>query len=139
MSAHVNDRGPAAVRLADSDELVPPRGHYSHVAIHGDTAHVSGQLPLDRDGVPLTDVGFEAQARTALHNLDRCLAVAGTSRDHLVSVTVYITDIDLWPRFDEVYSAWIGRHRPARAVAGVSSLHYGAAVEVQAVAVIPAP
>lgn len=127
------------VRLADSAELVAPRGHYSHVAIHGDTVHVSGQLPLDRDGTPLTGAGFEEQVRAALHNLDRCLAVAGTDRGRLVSVTVYIVDMGLWPRFDAVYAAWIGDHRPARAVAGVSGLHYGAAVEVQAVAALPGP
>ncbi len=135
----MNDTGSTradGIRLVDSVELVAPRGHYSHVAIHGDTAYISGQLALDRDGNPLTDADFGLQARTALENLDRCLAAAGTHRDHLLTVTVYIGDIAWWPEFDEVYANWIGPHRPARAVAPVSMLHYGLAVEVQAIAAI---
>jgi enamine deaminase RidA (YjgF/YER057c/UK114 family) len=128
---------PVGVRVVDSGELVVPKGHYSHVAIHGDTAYVSGQLPLDLDGRPLADADFAVQVRTTLANLDSCLAAAGTDRSRLLSVTVYISDIGLWPEFDGIYASWIGTHRPARAVAAVSVLHYGAAVEVQAVAAIP--
>ncbi|ECE6505458.1 RidA family protein, partial [Salmonella enterica subsp. salamae] len=39
-----------------------------------------------------------------------------------------------WPVFNKVYAEWIGEFRPSRAVAGVSELHYGAAVEVEAIA-----
>lgn len=71
-----------------------------------------------------------------LSNLDACLATAGTSRDKLISVTVYVTDIGDWPAFDQVYKEWLGASRPARAVAGARELHYGSAVEVHAVAAL---
>jgi 2-iminobutanoate/2-iminopropanoate deaminase len=125
-----------SVYLCNSPNLIKPLGHYTHVAIHGGLAYVSGQLPLDRHGAPLTDQPFAVQARQVLHNLDQCLTTAGTDRSHLLSVTVYVTDIGQWPDFDTVYADWIGEHRPARAVAGVSALHYGSAVELQAVATL---
>ena len=49
---------------------------------------------------------------------------------------MYVTDIRQWPVFDAAYAEWIGGHRPSRAVASVTDLHYGAAIEVQAVAAV---
>jgi enamine deaminase RidA (YjgF/YER057c/UK114 family) len=42
--------------------------------------------------------------------------------------------VDNRHEFDEIYSAWIGSHRPARTVAGLKQLHYGAAAEIEAIA-----
>lgn len=124
------------MHLRNSPDLIQPLGHYSHVAIHGGLVYVSGQLPVDRHGTALSDQAFDVQARQVLHNLDRCLITADTDRSRLVSVTVYVTDVGQWPTFDAIYADWIGQHRPARAVTGASRLHYGAAVEVQAVAAL---
>jgi enamine deaminase RidA (YjgF/YER057c/UK114 family) len=41
-----------------------------------------------------------------------------------------------WKDFDLVYREWIGDHRPSRAVVGASELHFGALIEVEAMAVI---
>ena len=125
------------MHLHNSPGLVEPLGHYSHVAIHRDLAYLSGQLPIDQHGTPLTDQPFDTQARQVLQNLDHCLTTAGTHRSNLISVTVYIAGIDQWPAFDAIYADWLGEHRPARAVTGVTELHYGAAVEVQAIAAVP--
>jgi reactive intermediate/imine deaminase len=130
------DRDARVIELRDSPDLIKPLGHYSHLAIHGGLAYISGQLPLDDEGTPLADQPFEAQARQVLRNLDRSLAAAGTDRTRLVSVTVYVTDVAQWPAFDAIYAQWVGAHRPARAVAGASDLHYGSAVEVQAIAAL---
>ncbi|AKS30940.1 RidA family protein [Mycolicibacterium goodii] len=118
----------------DSPDLVAPLGHYSYTTVHNGTVHVSGLLPLDAQGRPLAAEGFAAQARQVLHNLDRCLDAAGTTRQRLVSVTAYVTDLDQWGAFDAEYAAWIGDHRPARAVVGVARLHYDCQLEIQAVA-----
>lgn len=124
------------IDLRDSTGLVPPRGHYSHVAVHAGIAYISGQLPLDASGTPLAEQPFDVQVAQVLDNLDHCLHTAGSSRGQLLSVTVYVTDIAQWPAFDAAYAQWVGAHRPARAVACVADLHYGAALEVMAVAAV---
>src|SRR5688500_7788218 len=86
--------GSSAIRLTNSTAMIAPLGHYSHVAVHNGVAYISGQLPLDADGVPAIDESFETQAWMVLRNLDNCLAAAGTDRHHLISVTVYVIDID---------------------------------------------
>ena len=126
----------AGIDLRDSPGLIAPRGHYSHVAVHDRIAYISGQLPLDVTGTPLADRPFDVQVQQVLDNLDDCLTTAGSSRHQLLSVTVYVTDIAQWPAFDAAYARWLGAHRPSRAVACVADLHYGAAIEIQAVAAV---
>jgi reactive intermediate/imine deaminase len=95
---------------------------------------ISGQLPINSEGQALADQSFEEQTRQVLTNLEHCLAQAGVDKYSLVQVRVYVTDIYQWPAFNRIYEQWLGDHRPARAVAGVAQLHFGSAVEVEAMA-----
>ncbi|WP_370606208.1 RidA family protein [Citrobacter werkmanii] len=125
------------ITLNASPGSFPPAGHYSHSTTAGGFVFISGQLPVTQDGEKKNDASFEEQTRFALQNVDACLAGAGVSRQHLVSVRVYVTDINQWPTFNRIYGEWIGDFRPARAVAGVAELHYGFAVEIEAMALAP--
>lgn len=122
------------ITLRNIEQVPAPLGHYSHTTTAGGFVFISGQLPVAADGSPRCDAPFEEQARLVLQNIESCLGCAGVTKQHLVSVRVYITDINLWPLFNKIYAEWIGEHRPSRAVAGVSQLHYGAALEVEAMA-----
>ena len=82
----------------------------------------------------MADVAFQEQATLVLANLQACLDAVNCSKAHLVQVRVYITDMENWPLFNQIYASWIGDHRPARAVAGVAELHFGAALEIEAIA-----
>jgi 2-iminobutanoate/2-iminopropanoate deaminase len=114
-----------------------PAGHYSHVAVAQGLAFVAGQLPIRPDGTRLVGASFDDQARQVLANVDAALAAAGSSREHLAQVRVYVTDIGHWGRFNEIYAEWIGPvHRPARAVVPVPLLHHGLLIEVEAVGVV---
>jgi 2-iminobutanoate/2-iminopropanoate deaminase len=124
------------IQLINARGLVSPLGHYSHVSIGAGVAYISGQLPLTTDGTPISDRSFADQVAQTLANLGACLATIGLETRDLLQVRVYVTDVDNWREFDEIYSAWLGAHRPARAVAGVKQLHYGAAVEIEAIALL---
>jgi 2-iminobutanoate/2-iminopropanoate deaminase len=52
----------------------------------------------------------------------------------VLKVTVYVSDITLWPRVNAVYAEFFGAHRPARAVVPTRELHHGFGVEIEAVA-----
>lgn len=126
-----------AILCANSSEIAPPAGHYSHICVAGGFVHISGQLPIDAAGQPLAGRAFADQVRQVLANMDCCLAAGGIDRRRLVQVRVHVTDMAQWPEFDHLYGEWIGGHRPARAVTAVSALHYGAAVEIEALALAP--
>jgi len=121
------------VTLSDCASLAAPKGHYSHATRAGDLLFISGQLP-DHPG---KDVDFPDQVRSAMARLFAILEQAGGAPQDLARVTAYIVGVEHWPQFDAVYGAIMGEARPARAVVPVSELHYGALVEVEAVAYLP--
>ncbi|QHB56745.1 RidA family protein (plasmid) [Ralstonia solanacearum] len=125
----------SGVRYLNAPTLRAPAGHYSHAVCANGFVFVAGQIPVTPDGRKLVDAPFEEQVRQVLENLDAVLAASGTDRARLVQVRVYVTDMEThWPAFDTLYRAWIGEVRPARAVVPVPTLHYGLAVEIEAMA-----
>jgi enamine deaminase RidA (YjgF/YER057c/UK114 family) len=49
---------------------------------------------------------------------------------------IYVSDVALWGRVNEVYVRFFGDHRPARAVVPTRELHFGYQVEIEAVAAV---
>ncbi len=113
-----------------------PAGHYSPGIVHDGLVYVSGQLPLDLETrAPFAgDIG--TQTELALRNVERVLHAAGSSLDQVVQMTMYISDIELWSKVNEVYARVMGDHRPARAVIPVKELHFDTKIEIQAIAAI---
>jgi reactive intermediate/imine deaminase len=123
-----------SLKTINPESLAPPGGHYSHVAVANGMVFVAGQLPIDPAGTRLVDASFEVQAAQALANVEAALLAAGSHKESLVQVRVYVTDIDKWPAFNTLYASWLGPHRPARAVVPVPVLHYGFLIEIEATA-----
>jgi 2-iminobutanoate/2-iminopropanoate deaminase len=112
-------------------------GHYSAGVISGGHLFVSGQLPIDPQTGKIISGGIKEQAIRSLSNLESVLAQAGLSKDHVVKTTVYISDIALWPEANQAYADFFEGHKPARSIVPTGPLHYGALVEVEAVAEYP--
>ncbi len=113
-----------------------PAGHYSQAMIHNGCVYVAGQLPIV-PGQSEHRVGtIEEQTVQVFANISAILHAAGSNLSHLLQVTVYITDMELWGRFNVEYAKLMGAHRPARAVVPVNPLHYGYQIEVQAIAAL---
>jgi 2-iminobutanoate/2-iminopropanoate deaminase len=125
---------PSSVEMINCDKITRPAGHYSHAAISGGLVFVSGQLPVCGDGVRGSGGTFDEQAELAIDNLMAVLEAAGCGLRDIIRCTAYIVGIENWPRFNEVYAAKMGDHRPARSVVPVPQLHYGYLVEVEAIA-----
>lgn len=110
--------------------LPKPQGPYSVSAECCGAVFISGQLPIDPvSGLMPEDTG--AQARVCLSNLLAAADAAGVRR--LVSVTLYLTDMDDFGQVNAVYAEMIPGPYPARVCVGVSSLPRGASIEVSAV------
>jgi 2-iminobutanoate/2-iminopropanoate deaminase len=111
-----------------------PRGHYAQATKANGFVFVSGQLPLVADGSVVLPEGLDAQVRQALSNLREVLLAAGTTPGRLLSVQIYVSDIENWPRVNDLYREFIGDPAPARTVVPCAQLHYGAQVEISAIA-----
>lgn len=110
------------------------KGHYTAGIISGGMLYISGQLSIDPDTRQVPAGGIEEHAKLALQNVDRVLREAGLPRESVVLCRIYISDIDQWDAFNEVYATFFGEHKPARAVIPVGNLHFGCLVEIEAMA-----
>lgn len=116
-------------------EVMPrPAGHYSPGISANGFVFVSGQLPMEPGSRAPVPGGIVAQTEQALRNVELILEAAGSSLSQVVQMTIYISDGELWGEVNQTYARIMGEHRPARAVVPVSPLHYGALIEIQAIA-----
>jgi 2-iminobutanoate/2-iminopropanoate deaminase len=111
-------------------------GPYSQGVRTGALVFVSGQLGILPSTGRLVEGGLVAQARQALANVAAVLQAAGGGLDTVVSVDVFLTDMEQFAQFNGAYAEVMGQRRPARAVVGVASLPLGALVEIRAVALV---
>ncbi len=124
------------MKMISTSDAPAPAGHYSQAVVHGGLVFVSGQLAVDAATGRKFAGSIEQQTRIALENVAAILRAAGSDRDQVLKTTVYISDIELWGRVNEVYAEFFGGHRPARAVVPTRELHHGLLVEIEAIATV---
>ncbi len=120
-----------------TDKAPRPVGPYSQAIIAGGCfVFVSGQIPIDPETGKLVEGSFEDKARRVMENVRAIVEAAGGTMDDIVKVNVYLKDIGLFSRFNEIYSEYFKASPPARAVVEVSNLPLGVDIEVEAIAYI---
>ena len=113
-----------------------PGGHYTQAMVHGDLVYVSGQLGFPPGSSTSEVNSVEQQVRNCLDNLKAILDEAGSSMNHVIRTTVYISDVALWPEVNATYADVFGKHRPARTIVPCNTLHHGFQVEIDAMAAL---
>src|SRR3712207_94782 len=122
------------ITTVQTEDAPAPGGHYSQAVVYNGLVYVAGQLSIDpRTGEKMLGP-IEEQTERALRNVEAILKAAGSDLSRVLKTTVYVTDISLWGKVNEVYARVFGEHRPARAVIPTRDLHYGFLVEIEAVA-----
>ena len=102
----------------------------------GNTLYLSGALGNDPKTMKLVPGGIEAETKQTLENIKATLERNGSDLDHVVKCTVFMADIQEWPRMNEVYKTYFLKHFPARSAVAGSGLALGARVEIECIAVI---
>jgi 2-iminobutanoate/2-iminopropanoate deaminase len=95
-------------------EVPPPAGAYSPAVKAGPFVFVSGQVPKDPVTGALVGDDVESQTRQVIANIERALRAAGAELTDVVSVTVYLTNIDDWGKFNAVYKEIMPQPFPTR-------------------------
>ncbi len=125
---------PAIERLM-LDGQPAPVSHYCHVTKAGNLIWVSGTVGVGPDGEIPT--GVVEQFEIAIANMDACLKAVGAGAEHVVKVTVYLTNIADRARINPIRQRYFGTHRPASTLVEVSALVLPALlVEIEAQAVL---
>ena len=102
--------------------------------------YCSGQLPIDPATGAVVEGGIAAQTKRVLENLSAILAAGGTSMEHVVKVTVFLTDIRDAAEMNSVYRSYFPHHPPTRSCVEVGGLaRPEARLEIELVAIVPGP
>ena len=115
-------------------EVPAPVGAYSPAVRAGPFIFVSGQVPRDPVTGELIGNDVESQTAQVVKNLERVLKAADASLSDIVSVIVYLENIEDWGRFNVAYKALMPAPYPTRTALG-AGLH-GFIVEISAVAYV---
>jgi reactive intermediate/imine deaminase len=121
------------VRLENTPE---PKGHYSPAVVHNGLVYVSGQLPRNAETGEVETGAIEAQTELALRNVEQILLAAGSDLNHVLQMTIYVSEMELWDKVNETYARILGEHKPSRAIVPVKDLHFGTKTEIQAIAAV---
>jgi 2-iminobutanoate/2-iminopropanoate deaminase len=111
-------------------------GPYSQAIIHNGIIYVSGMGSVDPQTNEIKLGTVEDEAEMALENLRIIFEEAGSSLDKVLTVTVYLLDIEEYTRFNAVYKKYFKENRPARTCIQAGSLPFGTRVEITATACV---
>jgi len=123
-------------RTITTDRAPRAIGPYVQAVQVGEWIFVSGQIALDPETGELVPGGIEEQTERVLQNLRAILEAAGSSLEKVVKTTVYLMDLNDFPKMNEVYARYFPGEKPARATVEVSRLPRDARIEMDAIATL---
>jgi 2-iminobutanoate/2-iminopropanoate deaminase len=123
-------------RVIHTDDAPAAVGAYSQATTDGDILFTAGQLPLTVDGELLDDEPVAEQTRKCLENVAAILDSEGGSLADVLKTTVFLDDIEDFDAFNEAYSEFFDEDPPARSAVEAGAVPKGAAVEIEAVAMV---
>ena len=99
----------------------------------GNTLYISGQIARTADGKDVKD-SVGAETHQIMKNLGRILKENGYTYDDLVSVTVWLNDIEDYHQMNKAYASYFKKQFPARACTGGAQIVFDFKVEIAAIA-----
>lgn len=132
--------------VIDSQKAPEPVGAYPHARRVGDLLFLSGVGPRERGtkeipGVTLDGEGnivaydIEAQCHSVFNNVKTILEDSGATMNHLVDVTVFLTNMkDDFPTYNRLWREYFGENPPCRTTLEINCLPTPIAIELKCIA-----
>ena len=108
-------------------------GPYSQGITAGDLLFVSGQLAIDPQNGNIIDGNISQKTAKIINNIQAIAQAAGTDIDKTIKTTIYLTDLQDYPKVNEYYAKYFNAPFPARVCVEVSSLPLGENIEIDAI------
>ena len=128
-------------------ELVTPRGRFPHLRVVGNLVFVSGTSARNPDNtitgasvdaMGTVDLDIRAQTRAVIKNIERVLATVGAGVGDIVDVTTFLTTMNDFGGYNEVWSEFFDDTGPTRTTVAVHQLpHPHLLIEMKAIATLP--
>ncbi|RCW16896.1 regulator [Streptococcus gallolyticus] len=117
-----------------TDQAPAAIGPYVQGKVVGNFLFASGQVPLSPKTGEIVGTTIQEQTKQVLNNISAILAKAGTDFDHVVKTTCFLSDMDDFVAFNEVYATAFKADFPARSAVEVARLPKDVKVEIEVIA-----
>lgn len=124
--------------------LARPRGRFPHVKVAGDLVFVSGTSSrrpdntlagVEADELGTTSLDIRVQTRAVIENIERILREVGATLPDVLQVTTYLTSMNDFGGYNEVYAEFFDEDGPTRTTVAVHQLpHPHLLIEMQVIA-----
>ena len=103
----------------------------SQAVIANGFVFLAGQVAPDPSG------SVVSQTRQVLGEIDRLLAAAGTSKERILTATIYLSDVNSFGEMNKAWEAWVPADaKPARATVEAKMVAPEYRVEIQVTALL---
>jgi len=109
-------------------------GPYSQATELNGWVFCSGQIGLEPGSGKLVEGGIEAETRRVLENIRAILAAAGLALADVVTITLFLVDLNDFEAVNRIYSEHFSAPYPARSTVQVAALPRRARIEIAAIA-----
>jgi 2-iminobutanoate/2-iminopropanoate deaminase len=118
-----------------SPQAPEPIGPYSQAILAGNTLFVSGQIPIDASTGTIVSSNIEDETRQVMQNLSAILKASGLDFSHVVKCTIFLKDMNNFPKVNAIYGQYFQQQPPARETVEVSRLPKDVNVEISCIAI----
>jgi 2-iminobutanoate/2-iminopropanoate deaminase len=118
-----------------SSEAPEPIGPYSQAILAGNTLFVSGQIAIQKSSGNIITSTIETETEQVMNNLGEILKRANMDFSHVVKCSIFLTDMNNFPRVNGIYAKYFAQNPPARETVEVSALPKKVNVEISCIAV----
>ncbi len=121
------------MKMIDTKNAPAAIGPYSQAMVVNGFVYTSGQIPINPATGAIETQDLKEQAEQVIKNLIAVLDASGSSIEKAVKTTCFLTDMNDFAAFNEVYAKYF-TGKPARSCVEVSALPKGSRVEIEVIA-----
>lgn len=122
------------IKKIHTDKAPAAIGPYVQGKIVGNLLFASGQIPLNPETGEVIGSTIQEQTQQVLKNISAILSEAGTDFNHVVKTTCFLSDMNDFAAFNEVYSSAFAEEFPARSAVEVARLPKDVKIEIEVIA-----
>jgi 2-iminobutanoate/2-iminopropanoate deaminase len=123
-------------KIIYSENAPEPIGPYSQAILADDTLYLSGQIAIEKASGRIINDSIERETSQVMTNLQEVLKSAGMDFSNVVKCTIFLKDMNNFPKVNEIYGQYFTIHPPARETVEVSRLPKDVNVEISCIAVL---
>jgi 2-iminobutanoate/2-iminopropanoate deaminase len=122
--------------IITSKNAPAPIGPYNQAVRAGNMLYCSGQIAFVPETGDLDLSTVENETHQVMKNIKAVLDEAGAGFENVVKTTIFLSDMGLFARVNEVYGAYFTSDFPARETVAVAGLPKNVNVEISVTAFI---